>query len=258
MDTNINYTLVGAFVITLFAATVLAIIWLSSGFSVQTYKTYKIYMQEAVTGLSLDAPVDYNGVSVGAVKSIELNRKNPQLVEVLLNIETGTPITQGTTAQLESKGITGIAYIALHDKSDDLTPLVAAKDQPYPVIKTVPSLFLRLDSALTKLTTSLSRVSNAVSTLLDADNQRSIKETLKNLDEFTENLAANNAKLNTILANTVTATQQLTPTMSIFSTQTLPTMNNVLTNLEGLSTEIKDNPSILIRGTAQQPLGPGE
>ena len=125
METNVNYTLVGAFVIILLASIIFVIIWLSSGLSLAQYSTYMIYMQESVAGLNVDAPVEYNGVDVGLVKEIELNRKNPQLVELTLGIKSNTPITMGTEAMLATRGITGITYIALKDKSADLRPLVA-------------------------------------------------------------------------------------------------------------------------------------
>jgi hypothetical protein len=35
-------------------------------------------------------------------------------------------------------------------------------------------------------------------------------------------------------------------------------MNNVLSNLDTVTKDLKDNPSMLIRGSAEQPLGPGE
>src|SRR3990167_1857409 len=113
METNVSYTIVGAFVITLLTAMVLAIIWLSSGFSFDQYTTYLVYMQESVSGVSVDSQVEFNGVNVGTVKSISLNHKNPQLVELLLNIKKDTPVTRGTVATLNSRGFTGIAYLAL-------------------------------------------------------------------------------------------------------------------------------------------------
>src|ERR1700728_394360 len=120
METNVSYTVVGAFVITLLTATILAIIWLSSGFSFDQYSTFMVYMQESVTGLSIDSPVELNGVNVGTVSSITLNRKNPQLVELLLSIRNDTPLTKGTVATLNTRGFTGIAYLALKDKSTNL------------------------------------------------------------------------------------------------------------------------------------------
>src|SRR5687768_2587669 len=111
METKVNYTIVGAFIILLIAAICLGIIWLASGLSLEKYTTYLVYMQESVSGLSVDSTVEYNGVDVGKVKSIELNHKNPQLVEVLLSIKSTTPITRGTSATLTSRGVTGVVYI---------------------------------------------------------------------------------------------------------------------------------------------------
>lgn len=257
MDTNVNYTLVGAFVIVLLTAIILAIIWLSSGFSVESYSTYMIYSQESVTGLSVDAPVEYNGVNVGSVTSITLNQTNPQLVELLLRIKTGTPITEGTVATLQSKGITGIAYVALKDKSTNLKPLGVLPGQKYPIISTAPSFFLRLDAAISKLNKSLSKVSESISTLLDPENLQSIKQTLKNLDELTHVLSKNSSKMVDILDNTAHASRQFSPAIEMFTTQTMPATNNVLSNLNSFSSDLKENPSILIRGTVT-PLGPGE
>lgn len=258
MDTDVNYTLVGAFVIGLFAVLILGIIWLSSGFTIQTYSTYKIYMQESVSGLNVNAPVEYNGVNVGTVTSITLNRSNPHLVELLLQIKTDTPVTEGTTATLDTKGITGIAFVALKDIGNQLTPLKAENGETYPVIKTTPSLFLRLDTALSKLTSSLSNVSNSIQSVLDEDNLRSIKHTLSHLDTVTGALAANTQQLINILNNTSKASQQFGPTMQILNTQTLPSTNSAISHLNGVTRDLSDNPSMLIRGTSPQPLGPGE
>jgi phospholipid/cholesterol/gamma-HCH transport system substrate-binding protein len=272
METNVSYTIVGAFVITLLAAMIFAIIWLSSGLSLHHYSTYLVYMQESVSGLSLDSPVEFNGVNVGTVTSIEINRKNPQLVELLLNINGDTPITRGTVATLNSRGFTGIAYLALKDKSTDLRPLVKEKGQRYPVIPSGPSLLMRLDTALTRLSTNIQHVSDAIQTLLNKENQQSIREILSNLSRVTETFANSSHKITTILDNTSKASAQLGPllqssraTMQVIEMQTLPisyqllnNLNDVTRNLSQISVELKQNPSILIRGAAPQAPGPGE
>jgi len=265
MDTNVNYTLVGAFVIGITAAIVLAIIWLSSGLSVQPYSNYIIYSQESVSGLSVDAPVEYNGVNVGAVKSIELKPTDPHLVKVILRIHSSTPITKNTVATLTSRGITGVAFIALKDTGADLTPLTAEPGQDYPVIPTAPSIFLRLDTALTKLTKNFESIADSIHGLLDKENLQSIKNTLSQLDRVTGTLANNSQKINAILVNTTHATEQLTPLMKTLSNQTLPVTYQLLSNLNDatrtlsdVALQLKQNPSILIRGVAKAPLGPGE
>lgn len=272
MDTNVNYTLVGAFVIILVTAIVLTIIWLSSGLNLGENSNYLMYSQESVSGLSIDAQVEYNGVNVGSVKEIDIVKDNPRLVKVLLSVKSTTPITKGTVATLTTRGLTGVVFIALKDTGNDLTPLVTPQGYPYPVIPTRPSLFLRLDTALQKLTKSLQSVSETFSTLFDKENLKSIKEVLNNLNKVTGTLADNSQKLNAIIANTSRASAQLTPlllngsnAMRTLGTQTLPetsrllsNLNDIMRNLSEVSLQLKQNPSILIRGAAPLPPGPGE
>lgn len=272
METNVQYTAVGAFVIVFIGAIVLSIIWLSSGFSFNHYKVYKVYMQESVSGLNVQSPVEYNGVDVGNVKSIELDQKNPQLVELLLDIKDTTPITVGTVATLQTRGVTGITFLALKDRSDNLTPLKAHKGDPYPIIKTAPSLFTRLDTALNKLTDNLHDVSVAIQKLLDKQNRKSIKEILINLRRITRTLAANDKKMSNILTNMSKASEELTPMMTstagamrMLQTQTLPAtyqvinnMNKITRSFSELAMELQQNPSIMIRGIERQSTGPGE
>lgn len=265
METNIHYTIVGAFVIILISAIVLAIIWLSSGFAFKTRAIYLVYMTEPVGGLNIDSPVEFNGVGVGNVKSIEIDHNNPQRVKLLLDILSSTPISEGTVATLNSRGVTGVTYIALKDVGNDLRPLVKKAGQPYPVITPAPSLFMRLDTAL-------SEISRTFQSVFNKENQKYIKETLANLSRITGELAANNKKLITIISNTSKASQQLTPllnssviTMRTLETQTLPITYRILNNLDlmtrnlaEVSGELKQNPSILIRGKTPARLGPGE
>ena len=73
MEAKVNYAIVGAFVLLLGTALVAGVLWLSSGGAYRkAYDTYRAYMQESVSGLSLDAPVRYRGVEIGRVRRIEL------------------------------------------------------------------------------------------------------------------------------------------------------------------------------------------
>ncbi len=272
MDTNVNYTAVGLFVITLVSAIIVTVVWLSSGLSSEHFKTYKIYMKESVSGLNVDSVVEYNGVNVGKVKNIELNKSNPKLVEVLLSIKTSTPITRGTIATLTTRGITGVSYMALKDKGDNLKPLQTLPGENYPVIPTQPSLFLRLDSALTSLTTNLQKVTTAVNNLLDKDNLAAIHGTLQSINEITGTFAKSSDQLTAIMQNTAAASKQLSPllqsgqsTVRVFETQTMPAAQQLMMNLQttsqnlmDISKSLKQNPSIIIRGSAKPSLGPGE
>ena len=88
METNVNYTLAGLFVISLLSIVVIGIIWLSAGFNRADYTLYEVYMKESVSGLSVDGPVEFNGVNVGTVNMIKISHTNPKLVELFLKIKS--------------------------------------------------------------------------------------------------------------------------------------------------------------------------
>lgn len=232
MEPNVNYTLVGAFVIVLLASLIFTIIWLSAGITGKHYVLYRVYMNESVTGLSQDATVKYNGVEVGTVKEIKLSKLDPQQVKLLLQIEEGTPITKSTVAILTTQGLTGVAYIDLKTRGTDNTPLIAMPGEPYPVIKTAPSLLLRVDTAVSQLITNFNTLTTSLSGLLNTQNRQAIQETLQNLAAISNNLANNNKEMAVILKNTAAATQKL-PAMlqnsqaalQTLTSQTLPQTN---------------------------------
>jgi phospholipid/cholesterol/gamma-HCH transport system substrate-binding protein len=57
MESNVNYTLVGAFIIGLTIAMIVIALWLSVGLTGKQYNFYLAYMNESVSGLSANAPV---------------------------------------------------------------------------------------------------------------------------------------------------------------------------------------------------------
>lgn len=251
METNVNYTIVGAFVLILFTAIILGIIWLSAGLSGETYTIYKVYMKESVSGLTIDGAVEFNGVNVGTVKSIEISKKDPQLVELLLKVKSGTPVSQGTRAMVNTHMLSGVGYISLQDKGTDRRALPILAGETYPVISTSPSLFLRIDTALGQFSADFRRISQSIESILNKENQRAIREILLNLTNIT---------------------QQLTPllqsgfsTVQTVSTQTIPAVNQTLSNVDAVArnlisvtTDLKQNPAVIIRGRTPNPLGPGE
>src|SRR6185295_2506290 len=186
METNINYTVVGGFVLILSAAIVLAVIWLSAGLSMESYSTYKVYMKESVSGLTIDSAVEFNGVSIGTVSSIEISKRDPQLVELLLKIKSSTPVSQGTRAMLNSRGLTGITYIALQDKGADRRPLRILPGEVYAVINTSPSIYMRIDTALGQFSENFRRISLAIESLLNKENLQLFKGILQNTEIVTK------------------------------------------------------------------------
>lgn len=202
MEEKVNFALVGIFVLALGAALIAGILWLASGGAYRkAYDTYQTYISESVSGLSRDAPVRYRGVEVGRVRRMALAPSHIEQVQLTLEIERGTPVKQDTVAVLRVQGLTGIAYVELTGGSQESPPLEARPGEDYPVIRSGPSLMVRLDSAVTALLTNLNRSSEDLSALLDVDNRREFKQTLADLRVVARTLAARSATIDSGLSS---------------------------------------------------------
>ncbi len=189
MESKVNYTLVGLFVLALGAALIGLVLWLAVGGTEKQYDTYRVYFRESVSGLNVKALVKYRGVAVGEVAELELDPDNPEQVMVDLNIERGTPIRTDTRAVLSAQGLTGLATVELTGGSRGAGRLDRRGDEPYPVIEAGPSLVKRLDDALSKVLGDFGELSVRLQRLLGDDNQASLRALLANLDTLSAVLA---------------------------------------------------------------------
>lgn len=208
MEAKVNYAAVGIFVLLLGAALIGGVLWLSSGgASRKAHDTYYAYMDESVSGLSLDAPVRYSGVEVGRVRRIALAYDNIERVQLTMSIERGTPVKVDTVAVLRVQGLTGIAYVELTGGRRDSPDLTAQPNEEYPVIRSAPSLMVRLDTAVSTLLTNVNRSSQQFNELMDEENRRAFSRTMANLEVVSGALAGRSAAIDAGLVNAARAMQ---------------------------------------------------
>ncbi len=307
MESKTNYTIVGLIVLILTAGLLSAGLWLSVGFNQKEYTSYTVYLKESVSGLSVESPVKFNGVQVGYVKEIKLNKNDPRQVELLLNIEKSTPITTSTSATLISQGITGVTYVGLSAGSSELTPLRKMPGEPYPVIPSKPSLLNQLDAVLKEVAENVGAVSEKAQLIFNEENADNVRKSLANIERITEIIADKGQtidsslnNLDVFVANMAKASKQFPQlikdlktgiskfksladnmsaagkdvsktmiagknTIDQISQQAIPPavillrrLNAISANLEKVSNEMRQNPSVIIRGTKTPKLGPGE
>jgi phospholipid/cholesterol/gamma-HCH transport system substrate-binding protein len=259
METRANYIIVGLFVIGFSAIFVCLLLWfLAAQGQHKEYNKYTVYLNESVTGLNEQAPVRFSGVNVGFVSYIELNHKNPQQVKLTLNIVVGTPINESTTAMLMTQGITGVTYLGLKAKAANAKLLERLPDNPYPIIRSEPSILMQVDTAIREVTKDVKEMNTAFQKLLNKENQEAIHGILVNSEKFTRALSDNSGELTQALKQgnnlTRTLSEQAAPNMI----QAIDRLYNVLNDVEKLTHSLKDNPSMLMRGKSPPPPGPGE
>jgi phospholipid/cholesterol/gamma-HCH transport system substrate-binding protein len=240
MNGKVNYIAVGLFVILLTVALIAGVLWLGAGGSRKEDVPYVVYMNESVSGLSKDAPVNYRGVNVGRVKAIKLDPNDPRRVRILLLVRPGTPIKEDTVATLELQGLTGIANINLTGGSPDSPLLKPQPGQRYPVIKSKTSLLGRLDQSITTLLNNLIESSNKLNQVLGPNNQRALGQTLNHM---------------------ATASRRLEQ----FTDEALPQVDALVGELRATaislrrtSDKLARNPSVLLYGEPNPQPGPGE
>ena len=300
IDTNTMARLM--FVTVLLISTVVGVIWYLQ--SASGYTTYQIHTQDPVSGLTVDAPIEFHGVEVGKVKNIRL--VNPRSVAIVLSIDKSAPVTSATVATITSRGLatrgyTGYVYISLDDVGIDSRPLTTRSGEPYPIIRTAPSKVITLDTSINQVKDNVQVITDLLQSLLDKKTIMSLQQSVDSVQKLTKVLADNTQKLNSIVASTERASHRFEPllksaddTLRRIQTQILPEVREALTNLEpllessqdtvralqmqilpearnalidldnlsttfsGMAIKINRDPSILIRGTAPPPPGPGE
>jgi phospholipid/cholesterol/gamma-HCH transport system substrate-binding protein len=201
MGNKLNYALVGLFVLLLGAAWLAISLWLALGDFRTDYTSYHVFMNESVSGLYIDAPVKYRGVEIGKVRDIALNPLDSEQVQLTLDIESSAPIKEDTIAVLAVQGLTGIAFVELKGGSK-LSPLLEEKEGDlYPVIRSGPSFFARLDTSGTELVANMSKLANRLGELLDDEGRQKIRGVIDDTGKITAALARQDTEIGESVVN---------------------------------------------------------
>ena len=188
MEREANYAAVGAFVLLIALAAALFVYWYSGTRDHRDYDRYEIYFTGTVSGLDKGASVRYLGVGVGRVDNIRIDPRDSGRVEVIVDIDSTTPISQHTVAELQLQGVTGLLYIDLIDDRDNKRAAPAIASLKYPVIRSAPSRFDVFLSSLPQLVAGANDVVKRADRLFDDNNLKAIANTLESLESTTRGL----------------------------------------------------------------------
>lgn len=113
MERKANYALVGIASLALFIGMVIFVVWLTRIQFNQQYDLYDIVFQGPISGLSEGGEVHFNGIKVGTVTKIALDKNDPTKVVARASVTADVPIRIDSYASLEPEGITGVSYIQI-------------------------------------------------------------------------------------------------------------------------------------------------
>lgn len=185
MERDANYVAVGFFTLLLIVLAGFFVYWYSASGEYRNYKRYEIYFDGSVFGLSVGSQVRYLGVDIGRVRYIRLDKRAADRVQVIVDIDSDTPISDETLARLSLQGVTGLLFIDLQRQQPDLRNrriLESVPSQQYPVISSMRSDFDDFVSSLPELATRIGELVGRATLLLSDRNIDAISNLAANLD----------------------------------------------------------------------------
>lgn len=191
MERNANYALVGLSSLLLFAGMIAFVVWLGRMQFAHDYDIYDIVFVGPVRGLSSGGEVHFNGIKVGEVTKIALDRADPTRVITRVRMTSDVPVKTDSYATLEPQGITGVNYIQITAGSpsskllNDVTP-----DGKIPVIRSQRSALSDLLQGGGDVVTRAVEALDRVNRVLSDDNIKSFSSTMKNINSVTDELRA--------------------------------------------------------------------
>jgi phospholipid/cholesterol/gamma-HCH transport system substrate-binding protein len=208
MERSANYAAVGAFVLLIALVGALFVYWYTDARERRDYNRYEVYFEGTVSGLERGAAVRYLGVRVGRVVDTRIDPRDPGRVEVIVDIEATTPISDKTVAELSLQGVTGLLYIDLL-QSHDIPRLAAVPSLKYPVIRSTPSRFDALLASLPVFIAAAGDLVQRADRLLSDQNLVAFSSALGNLSKASVDLPQTLHDLNALVADLRGATAQI-------------------------------------------------
>lgn len=233
METRAHHVLIGLFTVIVVAAALLFGLWLAKSSSDRQFAYYQIVFNEAVTGLSQGSAVNYNGIKVGDVTQLKLDKQDPRKVLAQVRLGGDTPVKQDTHAKLALTGVTGLAVIQLSGGSPESPPL-QGKAGELPQIVADPSPLSRILANGEDLVMNINDVVARASALLSPENMDRISRTLDHLDKATGAVADQRDDIRTLLKQLAEASRQANDTLA--QTQRLVQTANGLVDNQGKAT----------------------
>jgi len=206
METRANHVLIGLFTILVTLLAVFFALWAANYASNRNWDKYEVDFTEAVTGLGNGGIVQYNGINVGEVEKLSLDKQDPRKVIARIRLQAGTPVKIDTKAKLAFIGLTGVAQIQLSGGTPESPRLLPTREHPVPIIPTQPS-------ALQNISEAASDIGERVRLILSDANVEKIGKIVDNLNQVTGTVAAQKEDIAALMHSLRQATDNLNTTL---------------------------------------------
>ncbi|KAF1689752.1 MlaD family protein [Pseudoxanthomonas koreensis] len=227
METRANYVLIGAFTLVAAVGLLLFGLWAAKYSSERSWQNYMIVFDEAVTGLSVGSPVQFNGIAIGSIEELSLDPRDPRRVIAIIRADARAPVKTDTRAKMAITSLTGPAIIQLIGGTPGAPLLTAVDHRETPLIQTSPS-------ALQNITDTANRIVERMDQVLSDENVAHIAATLENLERISGALAAQDQGMEALLVSARDAARSLDATLQATNGTVQRLDRNLVQELPGL------------------------
>jgi phospholipid/cholesterol/gamma-HCH transport system substrate-binding protein len=186
METRAPTIIVGAFVLAGIVAVFGFVYWLKNAGGIGKRESYEVVFNGPVPGLLVGAAVQFNGIRVGEVTSLDLVANRPNNVHATIAVAEHTPVRSDTKVGLDFQGLTGVPVVSLEGGESAAAPpldgpLIADKSAGQSMTQAARDALRKVDAVL-------------------GENAAPLHDAITNLSTFTDGLARNTPKLDGIVA----------------------------------------------------------
>jgi len=276
METKANYVLIGASTVVGVVLLMLFAMWMANSEFSRGFNDYDVVFSDPVRGLSQGGEVRFNGIKVGEVTSLRIDPENSSRVIARVRVSADVPLRQGSEAQLEPIGLTGVTLIQLTSGSPSAPLLKQEFGAPVPRIVGHGSQIDVIVARGQDVVVRASEAMAAVRDLLTDENIAHVSSIIRNLDAISRQLADERSVITrsgeaaasvTNAANHVTALLQQTQAdladldeimhnlknaSASVSGETLPEISlavedvrRAAASIDRVANNLEDNPSVL-------------
>ena len=189
METKANYVLIGAFVLLAAGALALFTLWIAGNPLNRAYSDYDVIFEGPVNGLTEGGEVRFNGIKVGEVQTLRLDREDPNKVVAHIRVDAQTPVRTDSVAQLNFMGITGVTFIQIL-AGDPKKPLLTPVNGVTPQIFTSRTLVDELFQGGQDLLGVSGDTIKKINLMLSDENLQHFSSTLASVDKAAAQIAA--------------------------------------------------------------------
>ena len=188
METRANFALIGALVVMAAIAFVGFTLWFGQSQFNRDFDVYDVVFEGPVT-LEAGASVRFNGINVGEVTRVAIDRGNDRMVRARIRVNSETPVRTDSVAEIDFAGITGLTFVQIRAGSQNAPLLERKAGEALPIIRSelnpLAEIFAGGAQVLETANSSLENIGAALSD----ENVAAFSGTLENLSLITESIA---------------------------------------------------------------------